>query len=313
MRIAVVPFDEECARLLLAFPGVEVVACGDESPRARAAAERLGVVRVRGWDEVFALLPQAVVVAGEVPRRREVVERAAAVGAQVLCGHPLAARETDAEAMVAACEAAGVRLTVASPACSSPAFATVRRGIAEGGLGELMAVHGSANGPARSHEDGGALRANAPGVLDLVDAVLGGEQAAQVYAQVNSVVSGKPGTESAALLSVRYPSGVVAALDCSWGPPASRRAGGTPTVTFVGDQGSVEFTADPRLLGGFDTGSAGERWLSAADPRADALARFVASVAGGEAAGPDGAAAVRALRVVRAAYESARTGQPVDL
>ncbi|WP_156753526.1 Gfo/Idh/MocA family protein [Actinokineospora pegani] len=304
MKIAVLSFDEDYVRLLAEMPGVEVVVAGPDD-RVRAAADRLGVAHVDSWDEVFALRPRAVVVTSEVARRRDLVERAAGVGAQVLCEHPLAVGEADAQAMVDACAAAGVRLTVASPACFSPAFAVVRQGIADSGVGELLTVHGAFNSPGRSR--GGALDDHAPYVLDLVDAVLGGEVADQVYAQANSIVSGQPGTESAAFVSVRYPSGVVAAIDCSWGPSVNQRAGDTPEMTFVGDQGSVEFTANPRLLGGFD------RWEAKTDPRSVMLTEFVAAVAEGRAVGPDGAAGVRALRVVRAARESARTGRPVDL
>ncbi|WP_424185415.1 Gfo/Idh/MocA family protein [Actinokineospora sp. G85] len=302
MKIAVLSFAEDYVRSLAGMPGVEVVVA-DPDGQGRAAADRLGVAHVDSWDAVFALRPRAVVVTGEVARRRDLVERAAAVGAQVLCEHPLAVEEADAQAMVDACAAAGVRLTVASPACFSPAFSDVRQGIADSGVGELMTIHGAFNSPGRD----GALDDHAPYVLDLVDAVLGGEQAEQVYAQVNSIVSGQPGVESAAFVSVRYPSGVVAALDCGWGPSVNQRAGDTPEVTFVGDQGSVEFTANPRLLGGFD------RWEAKTDPRSVMLTEFVAAVADGRAVGPDGAAGVRALRVVRAARESARTGHPVDL
>ncbi|MCG8915887.1 Gfo/Idh/MocA family oxidoreductase [Actinokineospora sp. PR83] len=314
MKVAVLSFAHECAtayaRLLRDMPGVDVVTADQGDPaRGRAAAERLGVSHMDTWDEVFAARPDAVVVTSEVGLRRELVERAAGVGAQVLCEHPLAVEEADAQAVVDACADAGVRLALASPAWFSPAFTAVREAIAGGGaVGELMTLHGAYDSPDRSR---GALGA-APYLLDLVDAVLGGEQAEQVYAQTNSVLSADPGVESAALVSVRYPSGVVAAIDCGWNPEG-RRAGG-PTMTFVGDRGSVEFDARPRLLGGFDTIAGGELWEpGGADPHAVMLGEFVAAVGEGRAVGPDGAAGVRALRIVRAACESARTGQPVDV
>ncbi|MEV6872826.1 hypothetical protein [Amycolatopsis sp. NPDC051128] len=43
------------------------------------------------------------------------------------------------------------------------------------------------------------------------------------------------------------------------------------------------------------------------------LKDFLGSVETGEGAGPDGQAELRASRIIQAAYESARTGQPVDL
>lgn len=308
--------DGAYVQLLAEVPGVQVVIADPGAPEAtRAAANRLGVSRVDNWDEVFALRPAVVIVAGEVGYRRELVERAAEVGAHVFCEHPLAAEKADAQAMVDACDAAGVQLSLASPAAYSPAFAAVRQGIADSGIGKLMAVHGAFNRP-RSHgagDEGGALAANAPEVLDLVDAVLGGDEPNQVYAQVNSVVSGQPRIDSAALVSVRYTSGVVAAIDCSWSSAAGWPAGATPTVTFVGDEGSVEFTASPRLLGGFDVTAGTDRWEAKGDPRSAMLAQFAAAAAGGPPAGPTGAVGVRTLRILQAAHESTNTGRPVDL
>ncbi|MGR4884664.1 Gfo/Idh/MocA family protein [Streptomyces sp. LARHCF249] len=333
MKVAVLSFAHEraatYARLLHGMPGVDlIIADPDGSPgdpaRGRAVAADLDVSYAGSWDEVFALRPEAVLVTSEVARRRELVERAAAAGAQVLCVQPMAATETDAQAMVRACEDAGVRLILASPVCFSPAFTAVRDGLAEGEpLGRLTTIHGSYNSPATGKpEDGGALGANAAVLLDMVDAVLGGEPAEQVYAQTNSVLSGDPGVESAALVSVRYASGTVLSIDCSWWGPlpavagglsANQPAAGGPAMTFIGERASVEFNARPRLLGVFDAATGSERWeAGGGDLDAVMLGAFVAAVGTGQGAGPDGAAGVRTLRIIRAAHASVRTGQPVD-
>ncbi|MBT2545062.1 Gfo/Idh/MocA family oxidoreductase [Streptomyces sp. ISL-44] len=325
MKVAVLSFAHEraatYARLLRDMPGVDlIIADPDGSPgdpaRGQAVAGQLDASYAGSWDEVFALRPEAVVVTSEVARRRELVERAAEAGAHVLCEQPMAAGEADARAMVRACEDAGVRLTLASPVCFSPAFTAVRDGLADGeAIGRLTTIHGAYNGRATGKpEDGGALGANATVLLDMVDAVLGGEPAEQVYAQSNSVLSAEPGVESAALVSVRYASGTVVSVDCSWSLPADRSAGGGPTMTFIGERASVDFNARPRLLGGFDAATAGERWeAGGADLDSVMLGAFIAAVGKEQGAGPDGAAGVRTLRVVEAAYASVRTGQPVDL
>lgn len=321
MRVAVLSFAHERAetyvRLLRDMPGIELVTADPDGPsddpaRGRAMAERLGVSYVDTWDEVFESCPQAVVVTSEVDRRRELVERAAESEAYVLCEQPLATKEVDAKAMVDACDIGGVRLTLASPACFSEAFAAVRKGIADGVVGTLTTIHGTYNStpPAGGDADGGALAANAPYLLDLVDAVLDGESAEQVYAQTNGVLNGQSGVESAALITVRYPSGTVASIDCS----RSLSSESGPTVTFVGDRASVEFDPHPRLLGGFDAAEGGERRESGgADLYSVMLEDFVAAYESGEGNGPDGEAALRTLRIVQAAYESAQTGQPVDI
>ncbi|MFL4901751.1 Gfo/Idh/MocA family protein [Streptomyces sp. MMS24-I2-30] len=326
MKVAVLSFAHASAatyvRLLRALPGVDVVTADPDGPpgdpaRGRSMAERLGAPYAGGWDEVFALRPDAVVVTSEIARRRELVERAAGVGAQVLCEHPLAPKETDAQAMVDACADAGVRLTLASPSCFSPAFSAVCRAIADGDVvGELMTIHGAYHTTGRSATqepaDGGALAANAAVLLDMVDTVLGGEPAEQVYAQANSILDGGPGVESAAFVSVRYSSGTVAAVDCSWSLCDNRPGG--PTMTFVGDRGSLELNTTPRLLSGFESATVGEWWdTGGPDVNSVMLSEFIAAVGEGHGAGSDGAAGVRMLRIIQAAYESVHTGRPVDL
>jgi predicted dehydrogenase len=318
MKVAVLSFAHEraatYARLLRDMPGVDLLTADSGGPpgdpaRGRAVAERLGVSYVDTWDEVFEWCPEAVVVTSEVDQRRELVERAAEGEAYVLCEQPLATKEADAKAMVDACDIGGVRLTLASPACFGEAFAVVRRGIAGGALGTLSTIHGAYHASIAT-VDGGALGACAPVLLDLVDVVLDGEPASQVYAQVNSVLSGQPNVESAALVTVRYPSGTVVSVDCG----ASLSGASGPAMTFVGDRASVEYDATPRLLGGFDAAAGGERWEpGGADLYAAMLTDFVAAFESGEGTGPDSETALRTLRIVQAAYESADTGQPVDI
>ncbi|MEV5878540.1 Gfo/Idh/MocA family oxidoreductase [Streptomyces sp. NPDC052101] len=314
MRVAVLSFAHEraetYARLLHALPDVELVVA---DPEGAARGRDTGWAYAESLDEVFAQRPDAVIVTAETGRRRELVERAAAAGAHVLCEHPLAADESDAAAMVRACADAGVRLSLASPACYAPAFAAVRKQIADGAvLGALTTVHGACTGPRPAQ--GGALDTHAPALLDMVDLLLGGTPAQQVYAQTNSVLSTAPDVESAALVTVRYADGTVVSLDCSWGADGDLSATAGPTLSVIGDKASVEFTAWPRLLGGYDAAGSRERWVTRGDdPYAVMLGAFLAAVRDGNAVGPDGATGLRTLRVIRAARESARTGQPVEV
>ncbi|MET9498961.1 Gfo/Idh/MocA family oxidoreductase [Streptomyces sp. NPDC006552] len=342
MKVAVLSFAHEhagtYARLLHGMPDVDlVIADPGGSPRdprrGREAAGRLGAVYTDSWDEVFALRPDAVVVTSETGLHRELIERAAAAGAHVLCEHPVAAGEADADAAVRACAEAGVRLALASPACFGPAFAALRRQLAEGdALGSLTTVLGAYNKPWNAARSGAAARgvldSTAPQLLDMVDAVLGGAPAEQVYAQANSILASasggaEPGVESAALVTVRYADGTVVSLDCGAGPARQEPAAGGPALTLIGDRGSIEFTATPRLVGGFDAATSRERWETRGkDPDAVMLAGFLAAIGEGarradadpdNGPGPDGAAGLRTLRIVQAARASLRTGRPVTL
>uniref|UniRef100_A0AAU1ZPG2 Gfo/Idh/MocA family oxidoreductase n=1 Tax=Streptomyces sp. NBC_00093 TaxID=2975649 RepID=A0AAU1ZPG2_9ACTN len=336
MRVAVLSFAHLHAatyiRLLRDRDGIELITADPAAPpgdptRGRALAEGLGADYADTWDEVFALRPDAVVVTSENARHRHLVERAAASGAHVLCEKPLATTEADAQAMIDACARAGVRLMTAYPVRFSPAFTALRGALADGSLGGLISVHGANNGsnPARSHpwfadpelSGGGALADHTVHIADLVDALLDGEQATEVYAQANSVLDDggpTPDVETAGLVTIRYPGGLVAAVDASWSHPPDHPTWGGLAMTCVAEKAIVEFDAFPPLLGGFNSVTGSGRWeAGGADLDAAMLDEFLDAVRTGRRPSPDGEAGLRTLRIVLAAYESLRTGQPVAL
>ncbi|GCB51662.1 Gfo/Idh/MocA family protein [Streptomyces sp. NL15-2K] len=336
MRVAVLSFAHVHAatyiRLLRDRDGIELITADPEAPpddptRGRALAEELGAAYADSWDEIFALRPDAVVVTSENARHRHLVERAAATGAHVLCEKPLATTEADAQAMIDACETAGVGLMTAYPVRFSPVFTALRRALADGSLGGLVSVHGANNGsnPARSHpwfadpelSGGGALADHTVHIADLVDALLDGEQAAEVYAQANSILDDGGPTqhvETAGLVTIRYPGGLVAAVDASWSHPPDHPTWGGLAMTCVGEKAIVEFDAFPPLLGGFDSTTGRDRWeAGGTDLDAAMLDEFLDAARTGRRPSPDGASGLRTLRIVLAAYESLRTGQPVTL
>ncbi|MEW2395201.1 Gfo/Idh/MocA family oxidoreductase [Streptomyces sp. NPDC046862] len=340
MRIAVLSFAHVHAptyiELLRDRDDVELLTADPDGPpddpdRGAALAARLGVPYSADWDEVFARRPDAVVVTSENSRHRHLVERAAAVGAHVLCEKPLATTEEDARAMIDACARAGVALMTAYPVRFGSAFTALHQAVENGSLGSLVSVHGSNNGwnPSGSRSwfgdrelaGGGAVMDHTVHIADLMDVLLGGEQAVEVYAQANDLLgSGHPlgsaesGVETAGLVTVRYPGGVVAAVDCSWSHPKDHPTWGGLALTCVAERGIVEFDAFPRLLSGFDSTTARSRWEPGGDDLdAAMLEEFLDAVRTGRRPRPDGEAGLRSLRIVLAAYESLRTGQPVPL
>jgi predicted dehydrogenase len=329
MRIAILSFAHAraatYAALLRTQPDVELIIADPGAPpndpaRGHAVAARLGASYADDWDEALMMSPDAVLVSSETALRRELVQRAAAAGAHVLCANPLAMQEADVQAMIDACTRARVGLTTMSPIIYSPGFAAVRQAVAAGGLGGLttvLAAHNTAppTGPYAWAADsrlagGGAIVANTPYVTDLIDTLLDGELAEQVYAQGNKLLDESLDVETSALVSVRYSSGLVAAIDCSWSHPARNEL----KMTFVGEKASVDFDAFPQLFDGSASLVGRERWEgSDADLDATMLAEFMFGVRSGCHPGPNGAAALRTVRIVRAAYRSLQTGQPVTL
>ena len=123
---------------IVASPGARLVAVAS----ARAAdggGARFGAARA--YRAYAALLDDPEVEAVYVPLpnslHREWVERAAAAGKHVLCEKPLAPTPADAEAMAAACAAAGVTLLEAYMTPFHPRAMAIETLVASGRLGAL--------------------------------------------------------------------------------------------------------------------------------------------------------------------------------
>lgn len=334
LRIAVLSFAHTHAlsyvHALSAMPGIELIATDpdgasapDDAPRGAALAAELGVAYVETYDEAFAWKPDAVVVAAENSRHRALVERAAAEGVHVLCEKPLATTVEDAVAMRTACDDAGVILMVAYPVRFAPA---VRDAIAElrsGRLGRVLGVTGINNGKLPqdrawftdpSLAGGGALVDHVVHCADLLDDLLG-ERAASVRAVANGILHGQRdlAVETGGLVTLQYPSGVIATIDCSWSWPMSSATWGGLTLQVVAERGTVTVSPFAKGVAGHD--AAGETWDPiGADLDALLLEEFVASVRAGRQPQPDAGVGIRTVEIVKAAQASAaRAGEVVTL
>ena len=98
-----------------------------------------------GIDAVYNPLPNTM--------HREWTEAAAAAGKHVFCEKPLATTAADAEAMVAACEEAGVVFFEAFVFLYHPQTLKLRRLIDEGAIGELLQLHAHMSFPIQRPTD----------------------------------------------------------------------------------------------------------------------------------------------------------------
>jgi D-xylose 1-dehydrogenase (NADP+, D-xylono-1,5-lactone-forming) len=123
---------------IVASPGARLVAVASERA-ADSGAARFGAARA--YRAYTALLDDPEVEAVYIPLpnslHREWVERAAAAGKHVLCEKPLAPTAADAEAMGAACAAAGVRLLEAYMTPYHPRARAIEALVGSGRLGAL--------------------------------------------------------------------------------------------------------------------------------------------------------------------------------
>ncbi len=183
-----------------------------------------------GIDAVYIPLPNDL--------HRQWVERAAAAGKHVLCEKPLGLDLADAEAMFFACQKHGVQLMEAFMWRHHPRVARAKRMLADGKLGELRLVKmdfsfdiDRNDWRLQPRQGGGAL-------FDLgcygVNAArfFSGEEPAEIYAQARYFESGVDMTVG---FQMRFPSGVLAVMDCSFECPYRNR------IEIVGTRGAIEF------------------------------------------------------------------------
>jgi len=331
LKVAVLSFAHTHAlsyvHALLAMDDVELIATDpdgatapDDAPRGAALAAELGVAYVDSYDEAFAWGPDAVVIASENSRHRDLVLRAAAAGAHVLCEKPLATSVADAEAMRDACASAGVVLMVAYPVRFSPAFRDALERVRSGRLGHVLGITGINNGklptdrawftdPALS--GGGALVDHVVHCADLIDELLG-ERAAAVRATSNRILHADRdlSVETGGMVSVTYPSGVVATIDCSWSWPMSSATWGGVTLQIVLERGTLTVSPFAKGLEGHDAN--GATWTPVgADLDALLLDEFISAVREGRTPQPDGHVGIRTLEIVAAAQRSDAAGGTV--
>lgn len=331
LRVAVLSFAHTHAlsyvHALLAMPGIELIAADpdgaaapDAAPRGAALAAELGVAYVDTYDEAFAWNPDAVVVAAENSRHRALVERAAAAGAHVLCEKPLATTVEDAQAMRDACERAGVMLMVAYPVRFAASFRDAVAHLRSGRLGRVLSVTGINNGklpqdrawftdPALA--GGGALVDHVVHCADLLDDLLD-ERPRTVRAVSNDVLYGERGlaVETGGLVTLQYPSGVIATIDCSWSWPTSSPTWGGLTLHVVAERGTITVSPFAQGVAGHD--ARGETWDPVgADLDALLLTEFVSAVREGRHPQPDAGVGIRTVEIVKAAQASAARGGDV--
>jgi predicted dehydrogenase len=118
--------------------------------------------------------------------------------------------------------------------------------------------------------------------------------------------------ETGGNVTIGYPSGVFATIDCSWSQPDNAAIWGDVTLQVTGTRGSLSMSAMGRHVAG--TTADGPVWMPFGSDFDLAMIRhFLSCVRTGERPGPDGRVGVRTTRIVDAARESATTGLTVRL
>jgi predicted dehydrogenase len=127
----------------------------------RPLAERFGLALTASYTDVLAdAAVDAVVLATPHSQHAAEIIAAAKAGKHVFCEKPFTLTVEDAQAAIAACQAAGVTLHVGFNRRYAPAYLDMTRRITAGEIGKLRHIEGQFSGPASYQTAPGNWRSN---------------------------------------------------------------------------------------------------------------------------------------------------------
>ncbi|TVZ04958.1 gfo/Idh/MocA family oxidoreductase [Trebonia kvetii] len=314
------------------LPDARLIAVTDVAAGAAAAfAAARGCAAEPSVDDLLARNDVDVVcVCVPSGQHAEVGIRAAKAGKHLVIEKPIDVTLEAADRLLAAAREAGVALTVVSQHRFDPGVIALKRLIDDGALGTLVLGEASTkwyrtqeyydSAPWRGTWalDGGALLNQGIHYVDLLRWCMGPviEVTAVCTTQTHEIE-----VEDTSLAVVRFASGAVGTI----GATTAAYPGFPQRLEITGTQGTVTIEdgrlARAALREPVDTGSAaGSAPPAAADPggldatiHAAQLADLLAAAAEGREPAVSGQDGRDALEIVRAVYESSRTGRPVRL
>ncbi len=338
MRIGILSFAHLHAEAYLGalqtMSDVEVIGLADENvERGRHFAGQFGVRQFADYNALLSERPDAVIITSENARHLPLVRMAADAGAAILCEKPLATTLDDARAIVEVCHAAGVPLMTAFPMRFGTPAAEIKKLIDGGGLGHIYGCnainqgslpefHQSENLPFLKRDwftdpllaGGGAVADHVVHLADLLRWYLASE-ISEVYAVTNQILhKGKVQVETGGLIMLNFANGTFASIDCSWSKPAYYPTWGGLALELVAEKGLATMDAFRQVMTVYSERSGRPHYAYwGSDANAGMLRAFISAVRDKRAPAVSGEDGLRAVEVVLATYESARTGQPVSL
>jgi predicted dehydrogenase len=266
-----------------------------------------------------------VIICSENAKHRALTLAAAEAGAHILCEKPLATAVEDAQAMIAACDRAGVHLMTAFPMRFSPPVLQVKAMLDGGNLGRVYGINGTNQGECPKHlrswfvdpllAGGGAVMDHTVHLADLLRWMLQSE-ITEVYAQHNHILYADeaPDVETGGLIMLTFDNGVFASIDCSWSKPSYYPTWGGLAMDWVAEKGFVRVDAFRQVLPVYSHDAGRARWAFwGSDMNQAMVDEFAACIRENRPPLISGTDGLKALEVVLAAYRSAESGEPVAL
>ncbi len=239
--------------------------------RAKELAAAYGAEPYADFADMFrAEGLDAVVVATPETLHREPVVMAAQHKCAVLVEKPIAASLDDADAMIAACDEAGVPLMVGYILRFEPAYARIEQAVSSGTIGAFVSGYGRRNAPIQEGERlaGRTTVINYLAVHDL-DQILWYHPVDVVRVSAKAIkrrIHEKFGVADFTWIMAEFADGALAVVESSWAlsegwagwsAPAAWSGFGDVEMNVIGERGVVSLDFTPMNLYGVD---AGEGW-----------------------------------------------------
>ncbi len=321
------------AEAIASLPGARVAAvCGRDRARTEAFAARFGAAAYTDYD-AFLAHPGLRIVTICTPSGLHAEQgiRAAQAGRHVLVEKPIEIDLPRADALIAACDAAGVKLGVIFQSRFLPAVQRIKRALDAGALGRLMigdaivkwyrapeyyadSWHGTL-----ALDGGGALINQAIHTVDLLQWMMG--PAETVFAMKSALRYPQIEAEDTLVGSVRFRSGALGVIQAA----TSAKPGFKRRVEISGERGTIILdgdaigvwavdgeTADAGTDAQITDGSANPAAISNEGHRLQ-IEDMMRAVLDDRPPMIDGREGRRSLELVAALYQSAARRQPVSL
>jgi glucose-fructose oxidoreductase len=295
----------------------------DDPEKARKLARKYGVDRIYSYDQYQECLASrevdAVYIALPNDMHKAFAIRAARMGVHVFCEKPMAVTERDCEEMIREANEHDVRLMIGYRLHFDQANLEAMEICNSGKIGEPRFFHGAftmqvkeGNIRVLSERGGGALYDIGVYCINAARYIFRDEPY-EVFAYTSTRDEARfSEVEEMATVLLRFPGERVAALTCSLGAAdvATYRVFGTEGDLLMEPAYEYAIPLKHRLTVG---GKSRERKFPKRDQIAPEFAYFSECVLKGTEPEPSGAEGLADVRIIRAAYESARTGRPVTL
>jgi predicted dehydrogenase len=296
----------------------------EDQDRGEHFAEVFNARLYPSYAALLAERPDGVVVCSENANHRPLVEMAAEAGAHILSEKPLATTLDDAQAMMDACDAAGVLLMTAFPMRFSAPLLEIKALLDSGGLGRVYGCNGTNQGQMPVHHrawfvdkdlaGGGAVMDHTVHLADVLRWYLDSE-VVEVFAQINHILHADAvDVETGGLIMLTFENGTFASIDCSWSRPLYYPTWGGLTLQLVGERGLVTVDAFRQNLTSYGRPEQHTTWsFWGSDMNQTMVEEFVAAICEARPPVVTGYDGYKALEIALAAYASAESGQPVAL